>query len=163
VSGPSDEGRGIRISRVELFAGAGFVLLLAVGVLRMGVPDRHAMRPVSVEGIDIPTEPIASGQVLTREKDWRPSVDVYVVGWSYSVGALQAAPDVLLRHGQTVLFFGPRGGAATQNPAFLDAGLGYRLPAGEPLTLQLSMANSGPPGETAGVRALVYFVPVAGN
>ncbi|HET8645640.1 MAG TPA: hypothetical protein VFO85_09145 [Vicinamibacteria bacterium] len=163
ASGGPDGGRGVRLSRLELLAGAGFILLLAVGVMRAAMPERAPLRAVSVEGIDIPSEAIGSGDTLTREKEWRAPADVYILGWSYSLGPLQSSPELLLRHGQTVVFLGPRGGAATGNPAFLQSGLGYRLPANEPLTLRLTVTNTGPQGETQGARALIYFVPVAGN
>lgn len=162
MTASTEEGQGIRVSRLELLAGAGFVLLLAVGVLRIATPGRDALRPVSIQGVEIPSEPIASGQALMREREWRPGTDVYVVGWNYSLGSLHAAPELLLRHGDTVLFLGPKGGAGTENTAFLP-GLGYRLQANEPLTLRLTITNTGPAGETQGARALVYFVPVAGN
>jgi hypothetical protein len=153
----------MRVTRVELLAGAGFVLLLAVGVLRMVTPTRTPLRPVSIQGIEIAPEAIATGQRLVREKEWRPGADIYVVGWSYSLGSPHSEPEVMLLHGDTVLFYGPRAGSVTQNPAFLDAGLGYRLQANQPLTLRLTMTNTGPPGNTLGARALVYFVPVEGN
>jgi hypothetical protein len=163
VSPDGDDRTGVRLSRFELLGGAGFLLLLSVGVVRMVTPGREPLRPVSIEGIEIPSEPIATGQRLVREKEWRPPTEVYVVGWSYSLGSSHAEPELTLLHGQTVLFYGPRAGASTQNPAFLDAGLGYRLQANQPLTLRFAITNTGPPGHTLGVRALVYFVPVAGN
>ena len=157
------DDRHIRVTRVELLAGAGFVLLLAVGVMRILTPTQQPLRPVSIEGIEIPTEPIATGQRVIREKEWRHEADIYVLGWSFSLGSPHSAPELLLLHRDTVLFYGPRGGAAAQNPAFLDAGLGYRLRANEPLTLRLAMTNTGAPGQTLGARALIYFVPAAGN
>ena len=158
-----DDRRSIRISRIELLAGAGFVLLLAVGVVRIATPARPPLRPVSVEGIEIAPEPIATGQRLVREKEWRPPADVYVVGWSYSLGSPHSEPELLLLHRDTVLFYGPRGGSVTQNPAFFDGGLGYRLQANEPLTLRLALTNTGAPGNTLGAKALIYFVPAEGN
>ena len=47
--------------------------------------------------------------------------------------------------------------------AFFSPGAGYRLPAGEPLTMRLRMTNRGTAGETQGAAALVYFLPAAGN
>ena len=155
--------RGIRVTRVELLAGAGFLLLLAVGVIRVATPGQPPLRAVSIQGMEIMPEPIGTGQRLVRETEWKPPADVYIVGWSYSLGSPHSEPELMLLHGQTVLFYGPRAGAVTQNPAFLDAGFGYRLQANQPLTLRLAMINTGPPGDTLGARALIYFVPVSGN
>lgn len=89
---------------------------------------------MSIQGIEIAPEPIATGHRLVREKEWRPGADIYVVGWSYSLGSPHSELELMLLHGETVLFYGPRGGSVTQIPAFVDAGLGYRLQANEPLT-----------------------------
>jgi hypothetical protein len=139
------------------------LLLVGAGLTRVATRDRPGMRPLSIEGIQIASEPIGTGQTIAREKEWRPPADVYVVGWSYSAGSPGGSPQMLLRHGGTVLFYGSYGGANSPNPAFYPEGHGYRVPAGEAVTLRLKMANTGPPGQTSGAEALVYFVPVEGN
>lgn len=149
------------VSRIELIAGAGLILITAVGVARIAMPDRPPLRRLSIEGLSIPSETIGTGQTLVREAQWRSTADVYVMGWSYS--ASPATSEVRLEHGSTILFFVPRGQATPLNPTLLPSGTGYRLPANEPLTLRMTSVNTGPAGETNGVRALIYFVPVAGN
>lgn len=152
------------LSRVELIAGVAAAFLCGAGASRLALPRQATMRPLSIEGLHIKSEPIASGQTLSREAAWTCPTDVYVIGWSYNVGAIGANPELFLMHRDTVLFFGQRGGGAPgANPAFYREGAGYRLPAGEPLSLRLTMTNRGAPGDTQGAAALVYFVPVAGN
>lgn len=151
------------LSRLELGAGAALMLILGAGLTRAAMPSRPGLRALSIEGIHIASEPIATGQTISREAEWRPPADVYVVGWSYTAGSPGGSPQMLLRHGDTVLFYGSAGGSNSPNPAFYPEGSGYRLQAHEPLTLRLKMANTGPPGQTAGADALVFFVPVEGN
>ncbi len=153
----------MQVKRHELFLGSCVLLLLATGIVRIAVPDRSRMRPVSVEGIDIADEEIASGAAIVREKQWQPPADVYVIGWSYFVGAPAANPELTLADGDTTLFLGIKSAESPLNPAFLQGGTGYRLSKGHPLTLRLKMRNTGAPGHTLGARALVYFVPVEGN
>jgi hypothetical protein len=153
----------VTVTRTELVAGVALLLITAVAAVRIAMVDRPPLRPLSVEGIAIPGEAIASGQTLVREAQWRAPADVYVMGWSYSLGAPAVVSDVVLKHGETVLFVGPHGQSPAQNPGLLPAGTGYRLPANDVLTLRLTIVNTGPPGQTSGSRVLVYFVPVAGN
>jgi len=153
----------VTVSRRELLAGAALLLLAAVAAVRIAMVDRPPLRPLSVEGMVIPSEPIASGQRIVREAQWHSPSDVYVMGWSYRLGAPTATLEVTLRHGDTVLFLGPRGPGTAQNPMMLPPGTGYRLPANESLILRVTIVNSGPAGETSGTQALVYFVPVEGN
>jgi len=54
----------LRLTRNEAVVGAASLLLLAVGVVRLAVPDRSRMRPLSLQGFDIPTERIDHGQIL---------------------------------------------------------------------------------------------------
>lgn len=151
------------VTRTELLAGAALLLLAAVAAARIAMVDRPPLRPLSIEGISIPSEAVATGQTVVREAQWRAPEDVYVMGWSFSLGSPAAVAEVVLKHGDTVLFMGPHGQSPGQNPAFLPPGTGYRLPANEALTLRLTIQNTGPPGPTFGARCLVYFVPVAGN
>jgi hypothetical protein len=138
------------------------LLLLAVAIVRTAVPDRSRMRSVSVEAMDIASEPIHPGQTVTREVDWTPPDDVYVVGWNYRLGATGASPELVLRHGETRVFVAD-GTQTRQNPSFFQGGAGYRVLKGERLTLRLRVTNLGAPGETHGASALIYFVPVEGN
>ena len=151
----------IRTTRRDLALWGAGVLLLAVALVRLAVPDRARMRPVSIEAIDIPTEPIASGQTIERQATWNPPDDVYLLGWNYDVET-RAAPTLRLLHGNTRLFMVAGAGGSTDH-SFFPAGAGYRVRKGETLTLTFRVTNGGPPGETHGAGALLYFVPVEGN
>jgi hypothetical protein len=153
----------MNVSRTELLAGGGALLLLATALVRLAVPDRSRMRRLSVEGIDIASAPIRGGQTVVSERQWNPPEDVYVVGWNYHVGAPAADPELLLLDGTTALFMGVKGQNTPLNPSFYQGGTGYLLLKGRPLTLRLKVSNTGPDGHTLGARALVYFLPVAGN
>jgi hypothetical protein len=141
---------------------AGVVLLLAVAVVRLAVPDRSRIRPLSVAGLDLPSEAIAQGETVTREKTWPAPADVYVIGWSYRIGAPTAGPELHLLAGDVRLFTA-RGTDALQNPAFFPSGTAFLVRRGQSVTLRFRMSNAGPAGETHGASALVYFVPVMGN
>ena len=151
------------LTRVELAAGAGILVIVGAGLARLATPSRPGLRPLSIEGIAVASEPIATGQTVVRAKEWRPAADVYVMGWAYSIGGLSGSPELLLLHKDTVLFFGPKGGVPSSTPAFYADGVGYRVPGGEAVTLRLTMTNTGAPGATPWVQALVYFVPAEGN
>lgn len=146
-----------------MVVGVGMAAMLGAGLARMAAPKRQPMRAIAIEGIHIRSEPIAQGQTVTREQAWQPPVDVYVVGWNYSIGSLTAGPELLLLHQDTVLFFGPKGGVAAGNPAFYGEGAGYKVLAGEPVKLRLTITNEGAAGETRGAQALVYFVAADSN
>lgn len=141
---------------------SGVVLLLAVAVVRLAVPDRSRIRPLSVTGLDVPSEPIAQGETITRERSFAAPADVYVVGWSYRIGAPTAGPELQLLC-RDVRLFTARGTDALQNPAFFPAGTAFRVQRGESVTLRFRLSNAGPAGESHGASALVYFVPVMGN
>jgi hypothetical protein len=151
------------LTRLELAAGAGMLLLVGAGLTRVATRNRPGLRPLSIEGVQIASEPIGTGQTIVREQHWRPPADVYVLGWAYSIGNVGASPELLLLHKETVLFFGAKGAVPASNPAFYGEGAGYRVPAGEAVTLRLTMTNTGAPGQTRGAEALLYFVPVEGN
>jgi len=144
----------------DLLFGAGLVLLLAVGLCRLYGTERPRFRAVSVNALEIPSETVGQGQTVTREASWDPPDDVYVIGWAPRAGAPEAEPELMLRAGDVRLFEG-RGVLA--GPVFFPSGSGYRLRKGERLTLRLALTNSGPPAESRGARALIYFVPVAGS
>ena len=150
------------LSRMELVVGVGMAALLGAGLAHMAAPRRPPMRRLAIEGIHIPSEPIKRGETLTRERTWQPAVDVYVVGWNYRV-SVAAGPELLLMHGETILFFGPSAGAAAGNPAFYGEGAGYKVLAGESVKLRLRITNEGADGETQGAQALVYFVAADAN
>lgn len=142
--------------------GAGVLLLLAVAIVRTAVPDRSRIRPLSLQGLDIPSEPIKQGETLTREKHWDPPDDVYLVGWNPRVGAHGSGAELALFIGQTRLFEYFEGRGAISVASF-PAGTGFVLRKAQRLTLRLRVANSGPDSETQGAGALIYFVPVEGN
>ena len=150
----------MKLEPKDLLLGAGLLVLIAVGLARVAGPDRARMQPVSVEALDIPSETVGQGQTVTREVDWEPPDDVYLIGWRPSAGAPAAEPELMLRVGE-VRLFDVRGDRA--EPAFFPAGSGYLVRKGQRLTLRFTLANSGPAAESRGAGALLYFVPVAGN
>ena len=151
-----------RLTRNEVLAAAACLLLLAVGVVRLAVPDRSRIRPLSLQGFDIPSEPIDHGQTLEREKVWQPPDDIYIVGWNPWVGAATSGGELtLLAAGVRLFLFAQGQGAANQT--VYPGGTGYLLRKGQPLTLRYRLVNMGPAGDTKGAGALVYFVPVEGN
>ena len=152
----------LRLSRNEALIGAACLLLLAVGLVRLAVPDRSRIRALSLQGFDIPSERIEQGQTLERERVWEPPDDVYVVGWNPWVGAESSAGEITLFAGGVRLFYFVQGEGAA-NPTVYPGGTGYLLRKGERLSLRYRLANLGPAGETKGAGALVYFVPVEGN
>jgi hypothetical protein len=156
------EKDSFRLTRTEALVAAGGLLLLAVAVVRLAVPDRSRMRPLSLQGIDISSEKIDQGQTLERERVWHPPDDIYVVGWSPWVGAAQAGGELTLFAAGVQLFRFAQSDSAANDTAY-PAGTGFLLRKGEGLTLRYRLENMGPPGETKGAGAIVYFVPVEGN
>ena len=151
----------IRTTRRDLALWGAGALLLVAALVRMAVPDRARIRPVSIEAIDIASEPIGEGQTIERQATWSPPDDVYLLGWNYDVET-RAAPTLRLLHGKTRLFMvGGTGGTA--DSAVFPLGTGYRVRKGETLTLTFRLTNGGPPGETHGAAVLLYFLPVEGN
>jgi len=151
-----------RLSRNEALVGAGCLLLLAVGVVRLAVPDRSRIRPLSLQGIDVSSERIEHGQILERERVWQPPDDVYIVGWNPWVGAAASGGELTLFASGVRLFYFVQGDSAANHTVY-PGGTGYLLRKGERLTLRYRLVNMGPAGETKGAGALVYFVPVEGN
>jgi hypothetical protein len=150
----------MKVEPKELLLGAGLLVLIAVGLCRVLGPDRARMRAVSIEALDVPSETVGQGGTVTREVQWDPPDDVYVIGWHPSAGAPEAEPELMIRVGDVRVF-------ETRGPhpvgAFFPAGSGYLVRKGQRVTLRLTLANSGPEAESRGARALLYFVPVAGN
>jgi hypothetical protein len=151
------------LSRLELGGAAAILLLTGAGLARLAAPPRAKLHQLSVEGIKIKSVTIGTGDVATLEGQWHPVGDVYVVGWAYSIDGHGGSPELVLRHKDTILFYGPKGGTPTVTPSFYQAGAGYWVPAGDAVTLRLVMRNTGPPGQTPETSALVYFVPAEDN
>ncbi len=84
------------------------------------------------------------------------------MGWNYRIGASALGTDLILL-ADDVRLFHMRAGDLAANPAFFQNGSAYLLRKGQTLTLRYALTNTGPPGETRGAGALVYFVPVEGN
>lgn len=153
----------MNVEKRDLVLAAGAFLLVAVGVVRTAMPDRYRLRPLSVQGMDIVSEPIGTRETLTREVTWSPPVDVYVMGWSYRIGGFTAGGELSMFAGTTRLFEVAAADAPASNPSFFQNGAGFLLRQGDKLTLRYRLTNTGPPGQTRGAGALVYFVPVEGN
>lgn len=149
----------MRLGAKELLLAAGILALLAVGLCRLMAPARPPMRAVSVEGLQVPSEIVGQGQIVTREVHWSPPDDVYLIGWHPLVGAPQAEPELMLRVGE-VRIFETRGWAPA---ASFPAGSGFLVRKGQSVTLRFTLANEDPARQSGGARALLYFVPVAGN
>src|SRR5687767_5655405 len=64
-----------------MFLAGGSILLLAVAILRVAIPDRARLRSLSVEGCFAPSVNLEPGDRLIREAEWKPPDDIYVVGW----------------------------------------------------------------------------------
>lgn len=151
----------IRTTRRDLALWGAGLLLLAVALVRLAVPDRARLRSLSIEGMDIASEPIGQGQTIHRQATWNPPDDVYLLGWNYAVDT-RAAPTLRLLLGDTRLFM-VGGSSATSDVALFPAGTGFRVRKGEKVTLDFSLTNGGPAGETHGASVLLYFVPLESN
>lgn len=133
----------------------GFVLFRLMAT--PGPPTRR----LSVEALEIKSQPVRSGESLTHETSWLPPDDIFIVGWAPELGAAAARPELYLVSGETRVFAAPRGEKEGLPTVFMPSGTGYLIRKGEPVTLRLRLDNLGPDGETRGARALVYFHPVA--
>jgi hypothetical protein len=162
------------MSRRDIALGAGLLLLLVVGVLRIALPERADLRPLSIESIELQMGRIDPGQTVTRERDWLPPDDVYVLGWNAWIGAPATGTldaDLMLYDGlaHTAIFLmsQPAGPAAVPpgwRSASLPPGTGYRARKNRAITFRCRISNTGASSvEPRGTTALVYFVPVAGN
>ncbi len=158
----------MNISRRDLALGAASLLLLATALVRLAVPDRSRIRPLSIEGVSVPSLPIGQGESVKKAADWTPPADVYLVGWSHYIGAKTPGAVLTLvvpgspSTGETVVLRA-LGGSDEIKPQFVAAGTGYRINKGQRLRAALDVTNTGPPGETHGAIVLLYFVPVQGN
>jgi hypothetical protein len=135
--------------------------LLGVAAFRLLSPVEGSTRRISVEGVEIKSAAIKSGEALVQEASWSPPDDVFIVGWAADLGSPGAAPELSLRAGPTTIFLVPRGSAEGLRVAFLPAGTGYLVKKGEIVKLRLQISNSGPDGQSGGAHALIYFHPVA--
>jgi hypothetical protein len=158
----------------DLLIGGGVILLLAVAVVRLAVPDRSRIRPISIEGFEIKNQQIDPGQTVTHELPWNPPDDVYVLGWVPYLGAPSDAKydaDIMLyqpEHQTTVFVTGYRVSPPTSTDAWrlysLPPQTGFLVRKGDRLMLRYRITNQGATSfHTNGATALVYFVPVAGN
>jgi hypothetical protein len=156
----------------DLLLAAGALLLLAVGLVRLAVPDRSRLRPLSIDAIDFKSEKLDPGQTITREASWSPPDDVFLLGWHPWIAAptdMRFDVEMVAFEGATrVLFVAqnvtPPGIVAPWPPQVLPQGSGFRVRKGRPLSVRFRMVNAGTvPFETGGATALLYFVPVDGN
>ncbi len=150
------------MKRHEKALAAALTLLFAVAIVRTAIPDRSRLRPISVEGIDIPSETIGEGQRVVRDKTWSPPTDVYLLGWNYRIGAEALGSDLVLLVDDVRLFHVRKGDYAA-NPTFFQNGSAYRIRKGQTVKLLYAVMNTGPAGETRGAGALLYFVEAEGN
>ena len=154
----------MEVSRRDAAIAAASLFLMATAVVRMATPSRPALRPLSVEGLDVRTEPIASAQTITRDARWKAPTDVYLMGWQYWNGGAQGGGEIVVfrEPGSLRLFTADRNDNSA-NPFFFQNGAAFRLQKGEEIVLRYRLTNTGPPGQTNGAHLLIFFVPVEGN
>ena len=152
------------MKRHELAILLGVAFLLAIGVVRLAVPDRSRLRALSVEAIQIPSEPIAHGQSIERSIDWTPPADVYIVGWGPRVHARGSSATLMLylKSRKTMLFDYQEDGRSSRNE-YTAPGTGFFVAKGEAVTIRYRMNNGGLDSQTLGGVGLIYFVPAAGH
>src|SRR3954454_14841675 len=86
----------MQVSRRDAALAFAGLLLLAIAIVRVAVPDRLRLRALSVQGLDIDDEPLPSGDTITREKRWSPPTDIYLMGWQYRNGGSSAGSELSL-------------------------------------------------------------------
>jgi hypothetical protein len=160
------------VAKRDLALIVGTVLLLATAVVRIATPDRSRLRPLSVEAVHFDPETIDPGQTVTRELQWTPPTDVYVMGWRPWV-AIPANRrhnvELALNQGRTALLYAaqsvdPPGVVDPWDPQSFPPGTGFVVSRATPLTVRLRVSNTGTePLPTGGATTLLYFVPYAGN
>jgi hypothetical protein len=162
------------MNRRDMILAGGALLLLAVAIVRVAVPDRSRLRPLSVEAFEVRSAEVAPGATVVREVEWSPSADVYVMGWNPWVGlppGVSFDNDLMIYQADTnttLFVMGQRGSTPgvidTWREVDLPAGTGYLVRRGHPLKLRYRVTNVGTaPFEVRGVTALLYFVPAEGN
>ena len=149
------------MTRRDLLTLAASCALLGLVLFRLLSPSGAPTRRISVEAMEIKSQPIRSGESATQEASWTPPDDVFVVGWAPDVGAPEARPNLFLMSGSTAIFRIERGSVEGLRATFLPAGTGYLARKGETIKLRFQIDNSGPDGVSGGARALIYFHPVA--
>jgi hypothetical protein len=151
------------IERRDVLLWGAALLILAAAVVRLALPARTPIRPVSVEGVALKSEPVGTNETRRAEQHWSPPDDIYLIGWSCRIGAKTPGASVtLIAPGDTALFH-TVGGSDEARPQFIPEGMGYRVQKGQRLTVRFEVTNTGPPGETGGATVLLWFVPVEGN
>jgi hypothetical protein len=154
----------MQVSRRDAGLAFAGVLLLAIAVVRVAVPDRLRLRALSVQGLDIDDEPLPSGDTISREKRWSPPTDIYLMGWQYRNGGSSAGSELsLLREPGTLRLFVVSRENNPANPAFFQNGAAFRVAKGEELVARYTITNTGPPARIVGAHVLLFYVPVEGN
>lgn len=162
------------MTRRDLAFVAGGLLLLALGIVRIALPDRSRLRPLSIQFLEVKSEQIDPKQTQTAEVEWAAPDDIYVLGWNPQIGApigqtFSAEVILYVKETSTALFIAgqratPPGALDVSNPFAFPAGTGARVARGQHLLLRYRVSNGTPESwPTYGASALVYFVPVAGN
>ena len=153
---------------------AGAMTLLAIAIVRLAVPERSRIRPLSIEAFEIAGEPVEPSQSVTREAPWAPPTDVYVMGWNPWIGApsgvaYDADLQVYLPTQKVTLFiFGqrvtPPGTVDAWRSFSLPSGTGFKVLKGQKLVFRFRITNMGAQTfDSRGATSLLYFVPVEGN
>jgi len=154
----------MNLSRRDLLIVALGIVLLAIAVVRLAIPDRSRLRPLSVEAIEIASEEVASHATLERTAIWTPPEDVYVVGWGPRVHARGSGGTLMLfLHDRKIMLFDYTEDGQSARNEYVAPGTGFRVAKGEGVALRYRLNNGGPAGPTHGALALIYFVPVQGN
>jgi hypothetical protein len=162
------------MTRRDVFMAAGALLLLAIAIVRLAVPERSRIRPLSIEAFEVEGQAIEPSQTVTKEAPWAPPTDVYVMGWNPWIGApSNAAYDADLQvylpdERATIFIFGqrvtPPGTVDAWRSFSLPSGTGYKVLKGQKLSFRYRITNLGEkPFDTHGAASLLYFVPVEGN
>ena len=153
---------------------AGAMTLLAVAIVRLAVPERPRIRPLSIEAFEVAGEPVGPALTVSRESAWTAPTDVYVMGWNPWIGApsgvaydadltvyLPAEKVTIFAFGQRVT---PPGTVDAWRSFSLPQGTGYKVLKGQKVAFRYRITNTDKANlETGGAAALLYFVPVEGN
>jgi hypothetical protein len=162
------------MTRRDLFMAAGALLLLAIAIVRLAVPERSRIRPLSIEAFEVEGQPIEPSETVIKETPWTPPTDVYVMGWNPWIGApSNVAYDADLQvylpdERETIFIFGqrvtPPGTVDAWRSFSLPQGTGYKVLKGQKLAFRYRITNFDSESfDTRGAASLLYFVPVEGN
>lgn len=155
----------MNMSRRDLALIGTGVFLVAIAAVRLAIPDRSRLRVLSVEAIQIPSEPIKNGQSVERAFEWLPPEDVYIVGWGPRANAKNSGAEMTLftpGPPAMLLFDYAEDGRPNRNE-YAAPGTGFLVKKGSVVKLRYRLNNGGPDSMTLGGVALIYFVPAAGN